>query len=218
MTMRIRSSVILALVVALGGIAAPAYADPTNLVLNGSFETGDFTHWTQFGNTSLSAVTSLPIAGSLGLVYPIDGTYQAYFGPEFTMGGISQMVPTVVGDSYNISFYLANLAGADQGNNEYKVKFGTTTLVDEVNSPAFNYMYFSFVTTATSVMTGFTAFGFVQNPSYFLLDDVSVTLASSIQVVVPEPSTLAVAGVSGLLALGLGLRRHWHISRVRAAC
>ena len=202
--MRIRSQAMLAFVVTALASCPSARAD-VNLVTNGSFETGDFTGWTQFGNTQLSGVT-----GTFLGVSAEDGSFQAYFGPENSMGGISQNIPTVAGDSYNIDFYLYNFGGTPS---EYKVEFGSTVLTDVVNPPAFPYTLFQFNATATSNITTLTAFGFVQNPNYFLLDNVSVTETSI--AAVPEPSTLAIGGVSGLLALGYGLRRRRQSARTR---
>lgn len=57
----------------------------TNLLVNGSFETGDFTGWMQFANTGFTSVT-----GSFGGIDPEDGSFQAAFGPIGSPGGILQ--------------------------------------------------------------------------------------------------------------------------------
>ena len=54
----------------------PGQASAANLIVNGSFETGDFTGWTLSGNTGVTGVT-----GSFGGVDPEDGSFQAFFGP-----------------------------------------------------------------------------------------------------------------------------------------
>ena len=174
--------------------ASQARAD-VNLILNGSFETGDFTDWTLFGNTGYTGV-----AGNFAGVNPEDGGYQAYFGPVGSTGGISQTITTTVGATYDISFWLYNFGGTPS---EYSAQFGTTVLTDVVNPDPFDYTQFSFVATATAAETGFTAFSFEQNPAYFLLDNIVITAAA----IVPEPSTLAISGVSGLLAVGYGALR-----------
>jgi hypothetical protein len=189
--MALRSVAVLALCIAVLGLSSQAHAG--NLVVNGSFETGDFTGWTQFGNTSFIGVT-----GNFGGVAPADGDFQAYFGPPGSIGGIFQTLATTVGATYDISFDLYNFGGTPS---EYMVQFGSTTLVDVVNSPAFGYTTFEYTAVATSADTGFTAFGFQQNLAYFLLDDVVVTLA------VPEPSSLISGSIAVLIGIGCALRR-----------
>lgn len=127
--MRIRSLVKYAFVVAVLGISSQASAG--NLVMNGSFETGDFTGWTQFGNTGFTGVQ-----GNFAGVNPEDGSFQAYFGPVGSLGGISQDLATVAGQSYDISFYLYNFGGTPS---EYSAQFGSTVLTDVVNPPGFGY-------------------------------------------------------------------------------
>ena len=185
----------IAFVVAALGISSTASAG--NLVVNGSFETGDFTGWTQFGNTGFTGVQK----GAFDGVSPTDGSYQAYFGAVGSIGGISQNIATVAGGNYNVQFDLANLSGGGTPV-EYSIQFGTTVLKDVTTLAAFGYTHFDFTATATSSMTGLVAFGFRQDVSYFLLDNISVTLSS-----VPEPSTLFMAGTAILVGLGYTLRR-----------
>jgi len=69
-----------------------------NIVANGSFETGDFTGWTQIGNTGFTGVEcpGAPFAG------PGDGNCDAFFGPVGSTGGITQNLATVAGVRYFI--------------------------------------------------------------------------------------------------------------------
>ena len=159
---------------------------------NGSFETGDFTGWTQVGNTGFTGVT-----GNFGGINPEDGSYQAYFGPIGSLGGISQDLATVAGQDYDISFSLSNFGGTPS---EYSVQFGSTVLTDVINPLPFGYTELTFVGTATAAITGLTL-SFQQNPSYFLLDNVVVTSA------VPEPSTLISGSMAVLIGLGCAWRR-----------
>ena len=69
-----------------------------DLVTNGSFETGDFTGWTQFGNTGFSGVTCS--GGAPG------GSCFAFFGPVGSNGGISQTLTTTPGTQYTVSYFL----------------------------------------------------------------------------------------------------------------
>src|SRR5215472_4062727 len=141
----------------------PAFAD---FVSNGGFETGDFTDWTQFGNTGFTGVQ-----GDFAGVPPHSGNFQAFFGSVDSTGGIFQDLTTVAGQTYNLTFWLYNFGGAPSS---FSMSWNGAVISSMVNPPAFGYTEFSFsglLATGTSTQLAFT---FQQNPSYFLLDDVSV--------------------------------------------
>ena len=77
----------------------------TNLVGNGSFATGDFSHWTVTPASSGSniSVGNWPIA-------PLSGfNYEALFGAnQFIPDSISQTLATVPGDTYTLSYWVSN--------------------------------------------------------------------------------------------------------------
>jgi hypothetical protein len=56
MKMRIALPSLLTLLCLLLLLPQSAWADPTNLVVNGGFETGDFTGWTVSGDTQAAQV------------------------------------------------------------------------------------------------------------------------------------------------------------------
>jgi len=87
------------------GCSLPVTAAP---VVNHSFETGDYTGWTQFGNTSFSPV----IGPAFGTFFPTDGSFQASFGPQGSTGGITQDIVTTPGTTYEIVFDLFNFGGS----------------------------------------------------------------------------------------------------------
>ena len=80
---RICPYAVAAVTVAQLSFALPASA---NLVVNGGFETGNFSGWTQTGNTGFGGV-ECPGAG-----FVEEGSCDAFFGPVGSVGGISQTV------------------------------------------------------------------------------------------------------------------------------
>jgi hypothetical protein len=134
-------------------------------VVNGGFETGDFTGWTiipaQQG--SLFGVSNFE---------PHSGNFAAYFGgvsPPFR-DTIQQSIPTVAGVMYSFSYWLINDGGPA---NEFRVSWGGVVIQDIVDSAAFSYTQYTFTEMATGSST-VIEFSSYQAPSYFRLDDVSV--------------------------------------------
>ncbi|PSB21285.1 PTPA-CTERM sorting domain-containing protein [Phormidesmis priestleyi ULC007] len=169
------------------GAMNPAQA--LNLVSNGGFETGDFSGWTQSGNTGFTGVDSAS-ANS--------GNFGAFFGPIGTPGFLSQTLATVAGQTYNLSYFLKSDGGKP---NSFAVSAGSEVLSTFTNlafpftsSPAENT--FSFIAQAPSTVL---KFAFQQDPAYLRLDDVSVTSTST---AIPTPALLP-----GLIGLGFGVLR-----------
>jgi MYXO-CTERM domain-containing protein len=195
--MKLRSAALIGVAGAILGVLVPgsAVAGINTLVQNGSFETGDFSEWTQLGNTGFA---SSGVSGNFFGVNPTDGSYQAWFGPAGTTGSISQVLSST-GTTYNVSFDLYNFGG---GPSFFSATLGSDTLitfnnlfppVDDTSDPSPGaYTTYSFSNVAAGIDPALT-FTFEQNPSYFLLDPVAVSAAQA----TPEP------GFYGVVALGL---------------
>jgi len=179
------------------GLLAAAFAASanTNLVVNGGFETGDFTGWTV-------SDTSLTTAGSLG---PHSGIHEADLGNR-SLSTLQQSIPTVAGTAYTVDLWigrLGQLAGGDAFS--LAVGFAGTTFVNltaltlPLNSPYAEYSASIIAASASSPLI----ITYVDQPSYILIDDVSVTAA------VPEPAEglLMLSGLVFVCALTSKARR-----------
>jgi len=172
--------------IAAASFSAPAQADVTN----GGFETGNFSGWTQTGNTTFNGVQC---PGPSAVVD--SGNCSAFFGPIGSIGGIEQNVTTVAGQEYRILFSLMT----DGGNpSSFSATFGTATLLSLTNPPASPMTDYAISALATSNSTTLS-FQFRDDPGFAFLDSISV-------VPVPEPSTWMMM-LLGFGTIGLAMRR-----------
>jgi hypothetical protein len=199
--------VIVAVVFALGTIGPVAFADilkvspitstdpsvnpdpPGNLLLNGSFQTGDFTDWTLSGNTGFTFVTG-PFDG-----YVSQDATDGFFAALGAIGSdaiISQSFSDTSGADYAFSFYYDANGTAPS---DFSAYWDGTPLVSLTNPLTSGYVHFTFFETGTGFDT--VSFHARNDPDYDALDNVSV---------ISEPSSLLLLG-SGLLGLGGTIRR-----------
>ena len=154
-------------------IASMATHAAPNVVNNGGFETGDFTGWTQFGNTTFSGVD-----GS----NPQSGSFAAFFGPVGSTGGIFQTLATTPGATTIPSLRADERSrrGGNAAPNSFSFNWnGGAAEFSLTNAPASGYTNYSFLLPATGAATDLR-FTFQHDPAFWDLDNVSA---------VPEPGS-----------------------------
>ena len=192
-------------------------AGPTNIVLNGGFETGDLTGWTEKGDNtarcfpavyvaSLNQVTSF-CNNSVSPFPPHSGQFAAFFQNSAALGAgtISQDLSTTPGTTYDLTFWLASFADPILGQtpNQMIVDWGGLQVADIVNlSTDGSYQQFSVNVLATGSSTLLSFVG-TNDPNVTGLDDVSALAIATTS----EPSSLMLLSTGVLAALCLALKK-----------
>ena len=153
---------------------------PACLVVNGGFETGDFTGWTQSGSLSFTSVNS-------DLVH--SGNFSAELGPT-SEGFLDQNIVTVPGQMYTVDFWLAQGLFGGAGPNDFSASFAGVTIVSLTDSGPFPYTHYTMDIMATGTSTDLH-FAFFNSPDYWYLDDVCVTPSGG---ATPTPTPTCHAG------------------------
>jgi subtilase family serine protease len=147
-----------------------------SLVLNGDFETGDFSNWTLVGNTVVTTPFGTTVYNAVEDLtsYPLTvhtGNHGAFLG-DIQLATLSQTLATVPDEIYLLSFWLDNPTnGTTQ---QFQVSWNGNTLYNIFNPPAFSWTNLQFLVRATATST-VLRFAAENDPAYFGLDDISVT-------------------------------------------
>lgn len=185
-------------VIALALAAVHSHAQ--NLLVNGSFDSGDlyYSHGKEYGTLDGWTV----IGHYTDMSAPVESGPQALNlndGMTDNNGGLailSQSVSTVVGDTYTFSAWIE--ADANGANNELDFLWNGATALQNENFSTDGYQEFMVNVTATAAAT-VLGFAHGNNNGQLYLDNASLTLAAP----VPEPAatTLAVFGGAGLILI-----------------
>ncbi|HEX4122076.1 MAG TPA: S53 family serine peptidase [Verrucomicrobiae bacterium] len=144
-----------------------------NLVHDGGFEAADFAYWTLSGLDA--GEDNFADDGTYTSYPPYSGSFFAALGEIGGLAYLSQPLPTIAGQLYLISFWLANPSGATPS--QFLVQWNTATTINTLynvsNPGAFSWEQIQFAAVARTNST-LLQFGDRNDDDFFGLDDVSV--------------------------------------------
>ena len=187
----------IAAILAAGSMFALTGPASANLVTNGNFDADSPPVQTAPAGWTLTPAPS----GSDFFVGPNDfGGFSPPNAANFGATGafddtLSQVLSTVAGQTYTISFELAH--DATNAENDFSATFGADQILSLTNTPSFGFTLFTATAVASSGSTTLS-FNGRENPAWYELDNVDVEGATA----VPEPSSLAIFGAA-LFGLGM---------------
>lgn len=194
------------------GAATPVLS--AELILNGDFEAG-LTNWTAVGQVGANTAANYgPCCGTTGGEPAYSGNHFAAFGSGNIVGlsSLSQIIGTVAGASYNLSF-LAGAFGANTNVVVTSAGGATNSFTVTANNNAnttFSSHAFSFLGSGVDTIT-FSVNSPPSDNTDALIDNVSVI--GQAPTAVPEPAAwaLMIMGFGGVGALVR--RRRWALAR-----
>jgi len=170
-------------------------ASQANLVVNGGFETGNFSGWTLVDPSGFSNVGNDPAFAHSGTYHANLGTFPVPPGPS-TSGSLSQNLATTAGSLYTLSFWLANDYTAPLSPvNSFQVYWNGGLIFALANAAPFPYTQFTFGNLAATGPATSLQFVYQHDSDFFRLDDVTVN--------VPESGSAILMALPVFAALGL---------------
>ena len=216
-----RNSVLRGCGVLAAAMIAAICTNAGNLVLDPSFENA--TALTTYepgpiGDGWFVESGTILIDNFTDAIAPHSGSNAAYLDFANNPNLLSQDLATIPGQSYTISFWLA-----DDSANPISVSFGADTLMmgnapsNGVTDPS-QYVQYIFDDVATDTSTTLSFTGFWSHGTGTFLDDVSVTSDAASTSGAPEPSTflLMSAALAIMTAIALWRRNRRTRSTLRA--
>jgi hypothetical protein len=215
--MRINRRVLLSVALSLPLVASStAFASTScsaivgNLVSNCGFETGDFTGWSQTGNSNFTGVDNgFPNNGNFAADLGATGIFVngVLVGPD--PGFLSQTVSDTNGATTTLTFWLASLPAEPLApvNNYFDYSIDnnpayTVNLMNVAATSLYTEYTLSFIGTGSDTVL----FTFENEPSAFELDDVAI-VDPGVATVTPEPSSLMLLGTGVLSLAGVARRK-----------
>ncbi len=147
-----------------------------NILVNGPFETGDFTGWTLVGDTTNASgffngvVGTTTFPGSSQFIHA--GNHGAALGEHGFLATLAQTVLSVPGQTYLLSFWLTNPTNLPT--EQFQVNWNSNTIYNILNPPVFGWTNLDFFVSATGTNSTLQ-FAAENDHFYFGLDGVTLT-------------------------------------------
>lgn len=136
------------------------------LPVNGGFETGNTANWGVSGSF-------ISVFGNIPPFQVHSGNNSLGMGTVGADGTLTQVVPTVPGQNYQLHFWLAHPYSATPSN-DFHVIWNGTSLADLTNLSQFNYESWIYNVTATGAVSTLQ-FAARNDPDFLFLDDITLT-------------------------------------------
>ena len=168
----------------VGTITNDDGAATPNLVVNGGFESGNFSGWTLSGNSSGNQIYIAPTAFP-GEVHT--GSYSAGFGSmNRTDGILTQNIATTAGQHYTLSFWIESDNNGSTPINHFAAEWNGQTLMAVTDAPNSGYQLYTFDVVGINGNSVLEFDGY-NHPDAWRLDDVTLTAVGA----APPPAAIA---------------------------